>query len=665
MFSTASRPSQRFGLPLGMMAAVLCVLLATFGVSSSPDAVMRVETAQAGERNETDGDTKRAGGAFAGAEACKRCHQKEYELWQTSSHFHTVEPVGKHNMPGAVLAEETVKHAPGSSTFRRDGEKFFVSTMGQDGNVHEYPLTHVVGRMRVRMYMTTMPDGRMQVLPGMMEAQSEEWFDYTKLIFGAGGTDWDKAPIVKPGDLSFWSGSVRSWDNRCARCHSSGFEAVIPARPGERKEHFRARRIGIDCETCHGPAAEHVSFQDRLESGEDRGGRDPILALKDLPHRRLTSVCMQCHMEGDLVDTKYQIGNDIFEHLDPTLIVDPERLDASGRPLELVYDGVPFHASRCVKEGGLTCATCHDPHGSSSPSQLRKTSSNADLCARCHQDIADNVEGHTGHAPNSSGSSCVACHMPFLRIERGHGVVADHSISTPRLDMKGDRVAQDACTWCHSHGLYAPDDAPTKTLDELKAAYTTWWPEGGKLAPWMDALASARLEEKGATRKLLSVLGDGKLPRVVRGSAMELLGRHAKRLPLAIMAYTRDADSLVRRRAVSALASLQGDVVDAMLLDAMKDEALSVRLAAARAALKGWTRFRKNEALRDAALPLLRADANEVMEDWVRWWNLGGAEDIAGNKRRALQAYERVTLLDPFAKNVRKRVQQLRDELAK
>ncbi len=657
-----TRSAPRHRMPLLAMAGVCGLLFALVGTAVHPGPGDVGQRAEAGEGEAST--TKRDDG-YAGAEACQRCHQREYDLWKTSSHYHTVESIREDNVPGAVLAEETATHPPGKSTFRQAGDKFFVSTVGEDGEVHEYPLTHVVGRMRVRMYMTTMPDGRMQVLPGMMEAQTEKWFDYTKLIFGAGGTDWDKAPVVKPGDLSFWSGSVRSWDNRCARCHTSGFEAVPPAKPGEVKPHHTARRIGIDCESCHGPSASHVEFHNRRESGKPVKGEDPILALAGLAPRRHTSICMQCHMEGDLVDTKYEIGNDIFEHLDPTLIVDPERLDPYGRQLELVYDGVPFHSSRCVQEGGLTCATCHDPHGSSSRSQLRKSASNADLCASCHQEIANNLEAHTHHDPKGSGSSCVSCHMPFLRIERGHGVVADHAISIPRLDLKGDRVAQDACTWCHTAGLYAPDDAPKQTHDQLKVAYDKWWPGGGKPASWMEALASARLEEEGATTKLVNVLRDKELPRVVRGSAMELLGRHAKELPLAIIARTRDPDSLVRRRAVSALAELDGPVVDGLLLTAMKDTSLSVRIAAARASVKGWKRIQKNKELRAAAISILRADANEVMEDWIRWWLLAGAEDLAGNKQGALEAYERVALLDRFATNVRKRIKQLREELKK
>ena len=100
--------------------------------------------------------------------------------------------------------------------------------LGPDGKPTRYHLSHVVGRMRVRMFVATMPDGRQQVLPSMLEVPTDEWFDYTHLLFGAPDLSFDEAPIVKPGEPSFWTGTVRSWDTRCARCHVSGYE---PRRP--------------------------------------------------------------------------------------------------------------------------------------------------------------------------------------------------------------------------------------------------------------------------------------------------------------------------------------------------------------------------------------------------------------------------------------------------
>jgi len=595
-----------------------------------------------------------------GSDVCSNCHQAEHELWSGSSHFHTFERVGPDNLPADILAGREIRHAPGRTRYRKEGSRYLAETEGRDGKPRSFHLTHVVGRMRVRMFVATFPDGRMQVLPAMLEEPTQRWFDYTHLIFGAGGTQWDRAPIVKPSDPSSWLGPVRSWDARCAYCHVSGYEPRRPDAQGNGRR-YRARADGIDCETCHGPGSAHVDFRESKVEG-----KDPILRFADLAHDRALGVCLQCHMESEVVDSHFEVGADIFEYRDPTLLIDPERTDPSGRSLELIYDGLAMNVSRCVAEGKLTCVSCHDPHGSSNPSQLRDDPMNDKLCTRCHTDVARAGNAHTHHDVEGDGSRCVSCHMPFLWVERKHGVIADHSISIPRFDLVGDRIAQDACTWCHEGGENAPAGAPKLAAPALKKAHAEWWPEGTEARPWMQAIGRARLGEEDAHKALLEVLADPTQMRVVRASAVELLGRYAKRAPLdvllSLLAHVRDEDSLVRRRAVSALAEFEFEMADKALFRALSDPSRAVRIAAARAALVGWKRVKANPELLKAILPVLADDARDGPEDDMRWFRLGAASSIADRPEEALAAYERLLELDPFADFVRKEVERLRKE---
>ena len=658
-----------------MSRASLAVLLATL-IALGGVLVVSPEQGTAKEEDVPDHvrdyRARQDKAGYVGSAACKACHAEAHARWQESSHFHTYLPADAKTLPGDVLDEARVAHTPGSTHYAKGDEHWMAETVGPDGRQTRYPLTHVVGRMRIRMYVTTLPDGRKQVLPAMLEVPTGAWFDYTKLLFGGGGTDWDTPPVVEPWSASFWTGPTRSWDSGCARCHTSGSEPLGPDDPSPGPRTVE-RALGVDCESCHGPGFDHLAFHEMKKAIESSGDlvnwdrKDPILRFADLPHDRQLSLCLQCHMEADLVDRSFMPGDDVFEHVDPTLMVDPERIDPTGRVVELIYDGLPFSASRCVQEGKLTCITCHDPHGSSQPSQMKTDPASPTICIACHQEIGEDVPGHTFHGAESAGSTCVACHMPFLTIERGHGVVADHSISVPRLGGKADRLAQDACTWCHSGGLYAAETAPRLSADDLKTAYDRWWPDGGKRHAWMDALAAARLKEPGAEKALLEVIHDKGNYRVVRASATALLGKHtyAKKAPLALMLLAADDDSLVRREAIRALGALEGAPVDRLLVRALKDPSRAVQLAAARAAATGWTRIQDNEALRDAVLPVLWSDAETISEDWVRWFLYAGVSDIAGNKEEALRAYKRVAWLDPFASHVRTRIEQLETELAK
>ncbi len=612
------------------------------------------------------GDEVSAKLEYVGSTTCVACHRDQHARWSESNHAHALMEAVEDTMPPAVVAGEAVTHAPGRTQFRREDGRYLAETVGPDGKPFPYHLSHIVGRTRVRMVrmlIATLPDGRMQVLPSMLAPAildpTGTWVDYTYLLFGAGGTNWDTAPIVKPGAPSFWTRPVRSWDTRCARCHVSGWQFQRPDETGlAARSTFRA--LGVDCEQCHGPGSAHVTHHEA-----NKPGVDPILRFASLSHSQMVSMCLQCHMNGEVVSPHFRPGDDIFEFRDPTLLVDPEKLDSSGRQLELVHDGVPYSVSRCVSEGKLTCITCHNPHGSDNPSQLRRPPEDDSLCSTCHGAIAQDLRAHTHHDPKGTGSRCVNCHMPFLRVERGHGVVADHSISTPRMDLKGDRNAHTACTWCHEGELMAPAGAPKLGAPELKAAHADWFGSKADAKPWMQAIGAARLKEKGAHAGLVKILEDTSLPRVVRASAVELLGRYAKEAPLAILVHAQDKDSLVRRRAVRAMASLEGEAVDEALLRATKDASAAVRVAAARAALQGWKRVQKNKVLREAILPILEANAKDGPEDGRRWFLLGAARKIHGDDEGVLAAYERVLELDPSEDNLRREVERLKKRLGR
>ena len=56
-------------------------------------------------------------------------------------------------------------------------------------------------------------------------------------------------------------------------------------------------------------------------------------------------------------------------------------------------------------------------------------------------------------------------------------------------------------------------------------------------------------------------------------------------------------------------------------------------------------------------IPVLESDCEDGPHNDVRWFRLGSAYRIQGNKAKAIAAYERMLELDPFAPNVRKVVE--------
>ena len=167
----------------------------------------------------------------------------------------------------------------------------------------------------------------------------------------------------------------------CLRCHAVGFDTHLSWGTGE---HSRA---GLYCTDCHNP---HSTDRDHLRVFSQPGSRD-----MDVPSR----LCIECHR------------------------------DVSA---EFNY---PSHHP--VREGGMACTSCHDPH---EDSRVAHATTNQ-VCAECHQDIVGPwVYEHPPVAEN-----CGSCHAP-------HGAVADNLLAT---------IQPVVCLGCHPlndqfhHDLFA------------------------------------------------------------------------------------------------------------------------------------------------------------------------------------------------------------------
>ena len=253
--------------------------------------------------------------------------------------------------------------------------------------------------------------------------------------------------------------------------------------------------------------------------------------------------------------------------------------------------------------------------------------------------------------------------MPSLSVERGHGVVTDHTIGIPRLGLQSDRVTRDACTACHAPREDSKGEPPVLTADRMREAYGSWWPSASVPPRWMTAIGAARTGAPQARVPLREVAQDKSQYRLVRASATALLGRYAGDELEAIVELAGDEDSLVRRNALRALTSVTDAKADAALLAALTDSSAAVRIVAGRTALAGWRRVRDNPALLKAILPVLADDARRVPDDDQRWYRLGAARELSGDMRGAVEAYDRMLALDSLAHSMRKHVEGLRKKL--
>jgi Tfp pilus assembly protein PilF len=213
---------------------------------------------------------------------------------------------------------------------------------------------------------------------------------------------------------------------QCVGCHST--EPAYVEGSGNRFRPPLPERIG--CENCHGPGAAHVAARRRgppVESSET--GTDPtIVNPAHLPPDRQQDVCLQCHLQGEIIVT--QPGKGLLDYR-PGLPLRDFRSDffihdqTGERPGSVSH--VPrSHKSRCFtgSNGRLTCATCHDPH---LPLGEVPTGFYNSRCLDCHSKMSCSRPLLAGQTPDSG--DCVACHMPRVSSrDIGHAVTTEHWI---------------------------------------------------------------------------------------------------------------------------------------------------------------------------------------------------------------------------------------------
>ena len=266
------------------------------------------------------------------------------------------------------------------------------------------------------------------------------------------------------------------WNVDCIQCHTTAGQPRAEAEVG--RVETRLGEMGIACESCHGPAKEHV----RANANPVRryvlhlrgSGDQTIINPARLPAKVGSEVCGQCHgikwirNRQDFLRNgfRYQPGEELARD---TPIVQPTRLASQPwlteplrrRPGYLAErfwpDGMVRISGRdynglidapCYQRGELSCLSCHSMHHSSPTNQLRNGMEGNQACLQCHTKMQGNVAAHTHHEAGSSGSLCYNCHMPrttygLLKAIRSHYI---ESPSTARAARTG---RPDGCSLCH------------------------------------------------------------------------------------------------------------------------------------------------------------------------------------------------------------------------
>ncbi len=508
---------------------------------------------------------------YVGEQSCVECHADETHAWEGSHH----------DMAMMLADEKSVKADFNNSTFnyngiissfyKKDG-KFMVQTDGPDGKLHDYAISYTFGIYPLQQYMIKFPDGKVQVLDPTWDSRSEE----------DGGQRWfhiHKDDNVTAGDPLHWTGPNMNWNYMCADCHSTNLKKNYDAET--KQYHTEYDVINVSCEACHGPASDHlkwtknqdknvtakgfpVSFQSPNKS-DKKAWREKSPTLKSFIQEKELNVCAKCHSRRSQLDDDYVAGDAFHDHYLPVKL-DDGLYFSDGKIDDEVYVYNSFLQSKMYAEG-VTCTDCHDAHS------LERKGVGDKVCFSCHQSETYTATSHHKHQEGSTGSSCIACHMP-ARTYMGVDSRNDHSFRVPRPDISLEsKEIPNACNLCHT------DKDASWSVSAMKKWY-------GKVPVghqnFSHALKSLRNNAPDAPKSLYSVLTSD-APTLAKATVTEYLGNYpSKQTYVTTLQMLRNSDPMVRRAALFALESFPLKMRVKKTFEMLDDPVKVVRTEAAR-----------------------------------------------------------------------------------
>lgn len=368
--------------------------------------------------------------------SCATCHEAIVERYRQTPMAHASGQAADGFVPGDFTDALSGVHY---RIFLRDGATWMsfsrsLSADGRDPLSGEEQLLYFIGsghRGRTFLYER---DGL--------------WFELPVNLYAHHG--WDITPKQQhnpnmPDALPIDSG--------CLHCHTT---TVAPVRANARNSFPQPpfAQGGIGCSACHGDPSAHLAAQ----------GHGPILNPAKLTPAKRDSVCLQCHLEGNVIIDRpghslaaFTPGDDLNES--EAYFVLAAQATGGARATS---QWEALAASACKRAAGdrMTCTTCHDPHGDPQSPDARIEYFRA-RCLTCHT----SPQLATQHHPEER--NCATCHMP----------------RSPTSDVAHDQVTDHDIQRHPHHASPANDGAPIELVPvsgftasgrELGLAYAQW-----------------------------------------------------------------------------------------------------------------------------------------------------------------------------------------------
>ena len=418
-------------------------------------------------------------GGFATSDRCQACHPGQYQSWYQSYHRTMTQAATPETVLAPFDGVRLVDYRGETTLLGRTGDHYSVEMrafwqLEEPGQRGAATRLAALPRVKQRIVMATgshhlqafwirLADygGAYVQLPWIYQIAEQRWIQAADSFL--------QPALEGPPDTPIWN-------QTCVDCHTVGGQPQMDLTRGTL--FTRAAELGVACESCHGPASEHVRanrapqrrYYYHLTDQPDA----TIVQPKHLSPRRASQICGQCHsVSGPLEPEEWQVqgrmfraGDDLEETRrivrfsedpqDPLIAAwlrqNPEELkgrfwpDGTVRVAGREYNGLI--ESACFQRGNLSCLSCHSMHESDPDGQVAANRDGNEACFQCHTDYRSALEQHTRHPSGSSGSLCYNCHMPRTTFGLFEALPS-HRIDNPSVQISLQTGRPNACNLCH------------------------------------------------------------------------------------------------------------------------------------------------------------------------------------------------------------------------
>ncbi|MEG0861253.1 MAG: cytochrome c3 family protein [Pseudomonas sp.] len=497
---------------------------------------------------------------------CQGCHQGQSKQWTGSHHQLAMQAATDKSVLGD-FTDSLFKGENEVTRFFRQGDEFWVNTVGTDGQNKDFRVAYAFGVEPLQQYLIDTGEGHLQALGVAWDTQKNRWFH----LYPGQGVDF-KDPL-------HWSKPQQNANFMCVECHTTGFKRNFNAVSGAFDSQWNS--LGVGCQACHGPASRHLEWAAAKPDKQANAGFSRSLAQSD--NISEVETCARCHARRAPLSDGFHNDRRLMDDFLPSRLT-RELYALDGKIKDEVFEYGAFTQSKMFAKG-VRCSNCHDPHST----QLKAPGDG--VCLQCHNPAGKSaiagIDGaglqakdyqavdHHRHSPGQPGSQCVDCHMPgkfYMVNDWRH----DHGFSIPAPAQALKLGTPDACLGCHQ------STAGQRVAEQFRLWYDK---EGG--STYASSLDLLRSGKPGAAQTLLEQLQSIELPAIRRATLLAELANYPSEK--AFKAAARDLkhrDAQVRLSALEAVAALLPvEQRQGLLAPLLRDPALAVRIAAAYALL--------------------------------------------------------------------------------